>query len=288
MRASGRSWARPRAPMRPRGARPALRTGRRCGARSTARWSAPATPATRRRSSSTTCASRGPRPRPSRTARRRATSSASSTSAAAQADRADPAVRRTQLRRLLDRLGRDRRRRPDERRRASRAASRRSAPGLVSPTSTPRSPRTDVLVPGGSCPTVGISGLALGGGNGVVSRNYGLTADRLQSLQIVTADGSVLDPDASNHSDLYWACRGGGGRNFGVATSFRFRTSPVPALALFTIDYPWAAAGDLVTRGWTGSAMRPTRCGRTCSCSPRARAACSPRRPASGAGASPR
>ena len=105
-----------------------------------------------------------------------------------------------------------------------------------------------VLVPGGSCPTVGISGLALGGGNGVVSRNYGLTADRLQSLQIVTADGSVLEPDASTHSDLYWASRGGGGRNFGVATSFRFRTSPVPPLALFTIDYPWAAAGDLRRR----------------------------------------
>ena len=103
-----------------------------------------------------------------------------------------------------------------------------------------------VLVPGGSCPTVGISGLALGGGNGVVSRNFGLTADHLQSLQVVTADASVLDPDGSSHSDLYWASRGGGGRNFGVATSFRFRTSPVPPLALFTIDYPWAAAGDLV------------------------------------------
>jgi len=103
-----------------------------------------------------------------------------------------------------------------------------------------------VLVPGGSCPTVGISGLALGGGNGVVSRNYGLTADRLASLRVVTADGRVLEADGSSHSDLYWASRGGGGGNFGVATSFRLRTSPVPPIALFTLDYPWAAAGDLL------------------------------------------
>ncbi len=103
-----------------------------------------------------------------------------------------------------------------------------------------------VLVPGGSCPTVGISGLALGGGNGVVSRNYGLTADRLASLELVRADGTALTADGSSHSDLYWASRGGGGRNFGIATSLRFRTAPIPPLALFTLDYPWAAAGDLL------------------------------------------
>jgi FAD/FMN-containing dehydrogenase len=102
-----------------------------------------------------------------------------------------------------------------------------------------------VLVPGGSCPTVGISGLALGGGIGVVGRKYGLTADALSALTIVAADGSVLDADASSHSDLYWASRGGGGRNFGIATSFRFNARPLPPLALFTLNFPWAAAGEL-------------------------------------------
>jgi FAD binding domain len=58
-------------------------------------------------------------------------------------------------------------------------------------------------VPGGSCPTVGIAGLTLGGGIGVLSRIYGLTSDNLQSLQIVTADGSTLTCDSKHHNDLY-------------------------------------------------------------------------------------
>ena len=82
-------------------------------------------------------------------------------------------------------------------------------------------------VPGGSCPTVGIAGLTLGGGVGVVSRAYGLTSDNVQSLQIVTADGQVRTCNSSQNSDLFWACRGGGGGNFGVVTSFTFRTHPV-------------------------------------------------------------
>jgi hypothetical protein len=108
-----------------------------------------------------------------------------------------------------------------------------------------------VLVPGGSCPTVGISGLALGGGVGVVGRKYGLTCDAVESVQVVTADGRLLTCDASNHDDLYWACRGGGGGNFGVVTSFTFQAAPIPPLALFTLDWPWAAAAD-VLGAWFG------------------------------------
>ncbi len=108
-----------------------------------------------------------------------------------------------------------------------------------------------VLVPGGSCPTVGISGLALGGGVGVVGRKYGLTCDAIESVQVVTADGRLLTCDATGHDDLYWACRGGGGGNFGVVTSFTFRTAPIPALALFTLDWPSSAAAD-VLGAWFG------------------------------------
>jgi FAD/FMN-containing dehydrogenase len=103
-----------------------------------------------------------------------------------------------------------------------------------------------VLVPGGSCPSVGISGLALGGGVGVVGRKYGLTCDTIESVQIVTADGRLLTCDATENADLYWACRGGGGGNFGVVTSFTFRASPIPALALFTLDWPSSAAADVL------------------------------------------
>src|SRR5579862_4314147 len=104
-------------------------------------------------------------------------------------------------------------------------------------------------VPGGSCPTVGIAGLTLGGGVGVVSRAYGLTSDNLLSLQIVTADGQVRTASPSRNPDLYWACRGGGGGNFGVVTSFTFRTHPVGEIILFFLSWPWSQA-DRVIAGW--------------------------------------
>jgi FAD/FMN-containing dehydrogenase len=102
-------------------------------------------------------------------------------------------------------------------------------------------------VPGGSCPTVGIAGLTLGGGVGVVSRAYGLTSDNVQSLQIVTADGQVRTCSSSQNSDLFWACRGGGGGNFGVVTSFTFRTHPVGQIVLFFLSWPWSQAARVIS-----------------------------------------
>jgi FAD/FMN-containing dehydrogenase len=107
-----------------------------------------------------------------------------------------------------------------------------------------------VLVPGGSCPTVGIAGLALGGGVGVLGRKYGLTADAIEEVTVVTADARVLRAGPTREPDLYWACRGGGGGNFGVVTSFHLATHPIPPLALFTLEFPWAAAGELFG-AWT-------------------------------------
>jgi FAD/FMN-containing dehydrogenase len=104
-------------------------------------------------------------------------------------------------------------------------------------------------VPGGSCPTVGISGLTLGGGIGVVGRAYGLTCDNVQSLQIVTADGQIRTASASTNSDLFWACRGGGGGNFGVVTSFTFRTHPAGEIVLFFLSWPWSQAARVIS-GW--------------------------------------
>ncbi len=113
-----------------------------------------------------------------------------------------------------------------------------------------------VALPGGSCPTVGIAGLALGGGIGVFGRLWGLTCDNVQSLQVVTADARLVTASATENEDLYWACRGGGGGNFGIVTSFTFGVQPVPAIALFTLVWPFAAASDVLGAwlSWIGGA----------------------------------
>ena len=106
-----------------------------------------------------------------------------------------------------------------------------------------------LAVPGGSCPTVGVAGLALGGGVGVLGRAFGLTSDALESVQIVTADGTVRTCNASSNSNLFWACRGGGGGNFGIATAFTFRTHRLSRLVVFFLSWPWSQAAKVVA-GW--------------------------------------
>ena len=110
-------------------------------------------------------------------------------------------------------------------------------------------------IPAGSCPTVGVGGLALGGGVGFASRKLGTTADNVLSVQIVTADGRILTCDRTQHADLYWACRGGGGGNFGVVTSFRFRIHPVTQASYFVLTWPWASMNDVVA-AWQRFAPR--------------------------------
>jgi FAD/FMN-containing dehydrogenase len=104
-----------------------------------------------------------------------------------------------------------------------------------------------VAIPGGSCPTVGIAGLTLGGGIGVLGRKLGLTCDNLRSAEVVTAAGDVVTADGTTNSDLFWALRGAGAGNFGVVTSFTFATAAMPPLALFTLVYPWPAAPAVVS-----------------------------------------
>ncbi|MGW2842634.1 FAD-binding oxidoreductase [Streptomyces sp. NPDC001493] len=103
-----------------------------------------------------------------------------------------------------------------------------------------------LTVPGGSCATVGISGLTLGGGHGVASRAYGLTCDNLTSATLVTADGRTLTADAGQNQDLFWGLRGGGNGTFGVVTRLHFRTSPAPQTVVCNLGWPWSRAGAVL------------------------------------------
>ncbi|KJS17591.1 MAG: FAD-dependent oxidase [Peptococcaceae bacterium BRH_c4b] len=94
-----------------------------------------------------------------------------------------------------------------------------------------------LVVPGGLCPTTGIAGFTLGGGQSSLSRPYGLIIDNLLELEIVDANGHVLHANADKHADLFWASRGGGGGNFGICTSFRFRTHRIDTVAYANINW---------------------------------------------------
>src|SRR5207244_115629 len=92
-------------------------------------------------------------------------------------------------------------------------------------------PRFDGSHPAGAA--AGSAGLRLGGGQGVGGRKFGRTSDNVTALRIVTAGGEVLTCGPNQHADLFWACRGGGGGNFGVVTSFTFTLHPLTQLARF-------------------------------------------------------
>jgi hypothetical protein len=102
------------------------------------------------------------------------------------------------------------------------------------------------MIPGGTCPTVGIAGLTQGGGIGLSGRKFGLTSDHLLEATVVLADGSVVVANAQQHPDLYWALRGGGGGNFGIVTRFVFRTHPAAAVVTYSMEWPWSDAKQVV------------------------------------------
>ena len=101
----------------------------------------------------------------------------------------------------------------------------------------------------GSSPDVGVAGYSLGGGMGWLARKYGLQANSVTAMELVTADGRPVRVDAENEPELFWALRGGNG-NFGLVTAIEFAVYPVEDLYAGVMFFPLERAGE-VLHAWT-------------------------------------
>jgi FAD binding domain-containing protein/berberine-like enzyme len=97
----------------------------------------------------------------------------------------------------------------------------------------------------GTCPTVGIAGLTLGGGLGFLMSKYGTACDNLLSARVVTVDGRQLEASQNSNPDLFWAIRGGGG-NFGVATALEYQLHPVSEILVGALIFPAGRIPELL------------------------------------------
>ena len=128
-----------------------------------------------------------------------------------------------------------------------------------------------LAVTGGAISSTGIAGLTLGGGLGWLMAKYGLAADNLLGVELVNADGDVLEVTEASDPDLFWALRGGGG-NFGIATSFTYRLHPLEMVTGGLIAHPIDAAprdAPLLPRGRRRLLRRPHRVRRARACARR-------------------
>lgn len=106
-----------------------------------------------------------------------------------------------------------------------------------------------VTIPAGVCPDIRIGGHVLGGGVGMLVRSRGMLVDSLIGLTIVDAQGRIVEVDDRRHPDLMWACRGGGGGNFGIVTSYTFQTRPIADVTLVFVKWN-SADGIAVLDAW--------------------------------------
>lgn len=124
--------------------------------------------------------------------------------------------------------------------------------------------RNGVAIAAGSCPTVGITGLALGGGVGVLTRAFGLTCDAIRSVELVTADGRVREVDGSHDPELFWALRGAGGGSFGAVTALTLQIRPAPTVATFFLSWDSVDGQEVLAAWQTWTAAVDRRLWSTC------------------------
>jgi hypothetical protein len=105
--------------------------------------------------------------------------------------------------------------------------------------------RFQLATTSGGCPTVGIAGLTLGGGEGRLMDKYGAACDNLISAQVVTVDGRQIEASRESNPDLFWAIRGGGG-NFGVVTVLEYQLHPVGQVLSGALMYPAGRIPELL------------------------------------------
>jgi len=100
------------------------------------------------------------------------------------------------------------------------------------------------ILPGGTCPSVGIAGLVTGGGYGMLVRRYGLTCDWLRRVTLIDRNGQVRDSSSDESGDeILWAARGGGGGSFGVISDFEFETLACPPKVVYcSVRWKWDAS----------------------------------------------
>lgn len=104
---------------------------------------------------------------------------------------------------------------------------------------------------GGTCAEVGLSGLVLSGGIGPLIRRVGLACDTLLSIDIVDANGKLIQATKDNeYKDLFWASCGGGGGNFGVVTSMKIKIFPANEVTWFNLGWDWSQPVDQVIAAW--------------------------------------
>ena len=118
----------------------------------------------------------------------------------------------------------------------SKRVARAEAGALVRDLDT-ATQRSGLATTSGGCPTVGIAGFTLGGGEGRLMEKYGAACDNLLSAQVVTVDGRQVEASPKSNPDLFWAIRGGGG-NFGVVTALEYQLHPVDHVLSGALTYP--------------------------------------------------
>lgn len=104
-----------------------------------------------------------------------------------------------------------------------------------------------ILAPFGDSASVGIGGISTGGGITVVQRSTGLISDNIISATLVDANGKVIYADEYDNEDLLWAIRGGGGGNFGIITSYKFKVRPAPfKVGIYQVIWPWEQLEEVI------------------------------------------